>query len=403
MKKLLVTISIAAFQYCGAQVTLVGMSTHGGTYNRGTIFSINTSGSLDTIYNFKDINGCSPMGNLVQDTAGNLYGVTASCGKLGVGTLFKFNPKDKSITTLVDFSIALGAGPTGSLILGSDGDLYGMTNVGGEKGKGTIFKCTTSGALTILESFGGDNGANPVGNLTEASDGNFYGMTRLGGDFNNGVVFKYSPFGDYSVIHSFSGVDGSQPLGSLTLIKDSILYGLTYVGGIYNSGAIFTCSTSGNFQMLNSFNNATGSLPCGTLLNAQDGYLYGTTYYGGANYAGTLFRCDYSGKMTVLTNFSDSIGSNPMSTLAMASDGNIYGTTSSGGTSTTKSGVVFRYNTTSNTYTDLYNFSGTGPETAQGGVIELNTGNRPSVLAAADKGHKQVSKKASHDKSGTAE
>ncbi len=405
MKKLLFTISIAAFQYCGAQVTLVGMSSHGGFGNHGTIYSINTAGSLDTLFNFKDgLNGCSPMGNLVQDADGNLYGVTASCGSNGGGTLFKYNKKNHAVTTLVNFSVEIGGGPLGSLTFGSDGNLYGMTNVGGANSAGTIFKCSTDGVLTILESFGGKDGANPVGSLKEGADGNFYGMTRMGGEFNKGVVFKYSPFGMYTVLHSFNGLDGAAPQGDVALVKDSILYGVTTNGGTYNGGAVFSCSTSGKFQTLNSFNSSTGTTPFGSLLNAEDGYLYGTTYASGANYFGTLFRCDYNGKISVLTNFDNTNGANPMSTLAMASDGNIYGTTSNGGSTKAQAGVIFRYNTTSNLYTTIYQFDENGPQSAQGGVIEMISERQPNVMAAAGKAtHKHTMRKTSHGKTGTAE
>jgi uncharacterized repeat protein (TIGR03803 family) len=155
--------------------------------------------------------------------------------------------------------------------------------------------------------------------------------------------------------------------------------------------------------MLNCFNGTTGTLPLGSLLNAQDGYLYGTTYYGGSMLLGTLYRCDYSGKISILTNFNDSNGANPTSSLAIASDGNIYGTTTSGGNTSAKAGVVFRYNTTSNVYTAIYQFSGSGPQMAEGGVIEMTQGRKVDAMAAVEKAQKTISKKTIHGKTGMTE
>jgi uncharacterized repeat protein (TIGR03803 family) len=55
---------------------------------------------------------------------------------------------------LVSFAFdANGAEPTASLTLGPDGQLYGITSVGGTIFAGTIFKITTQGVLTTLHSF----------------------------------------------------------------------------------------------------------------------------------------------------------------------------------------------------------------------------------------------------------
>jgi uncharacterized repeat protein (TIGR03803 family) len=376
MKTLLFTISIAAITCCNAQVSLVGTSTSGGFGNHGTLFSVTNAGVLDTLYNFNSgVNGCAPFGSMVLANDGNLYGFTASCGTNAVGTLIRYNPNTHEVNTVVDFSNSTGDGPLGNLIVGTDGNLYGMTNAGATDNLGTIFKCTTSGALTTLVTFTGANGANPCGTLQEGADGNFYGMTRFGGTNNEGIVFKCTPMGILTVLHSFSGTDGLEPLASVTIAQDSIMYGMTYGGGANSGGVIFRCSFSGNFKMLSSFSATTGIYPFGSLLNGKDGYLYGTTYYGGTRYDGTIFRCNDTGAITVLANFNDTNGANPEGSLTLASDGNMYGTTSSGGNLTTHSGAVFSYDRTSGKLTDIYQFSTGGPKEPQGDLMQINSSN----------------------------
>ena len=119
MKKLLTIISIISFHYCNAQVTLMGMSSLGGTNDQGTMFSVTSSGYLDTLYNFNTGgNGCSPMGAFIQATDGNFYGLTSSCGLNSVGTLVRYNPNTKTVQSLVNFDSSLGSGPLGTLIQG---------------------------------------------------------------------------------------------------------------------------------------------------------------------------------------------------------------------------------------------------------------------------------------------
>ena len=118
-----------------------------------------------------------------------------------------------------------GASPFGDLII-SDGYLYGMTSIGGgvgcTDGCGTIFKiATTGGAINLLYSFtGGNDGATPTGSLILGGDGYLYGMTSSGGGGGFGTIFKISTTdGTFTLIHTFNGGanDGASPRGSLIL------------------------------------------------------------------------------------------------------------------------------------------------------------------------------------------
>src|ERR1700729_268877 len=95
----------------------------------------------------------------------------------------------QTFTTLLDFNGSNGADPYyGSLVQGTDGNLYGVTFQGGvsancqalgvNAGCGTIFKMTPDGALTTIYDFcqqsGCTDGYIPTG-ITLSSNGNFYG------------------------------------------------------------------------------------------------------------------------------------------------------------------------------------------------------------------------------------
>jgi uncharacterized repeat protein (TIGR03803 family) len=92
-------------------------------------------------------------------------------------------PAGVVFTSLYSFSGTNdGANPRRGLVQGRDGSFYGTTRYGGTNNLGTVFKITSTGALTSLYSFGGtNNGAYPVAGLVQGSDGNFYSTTEAGG------------------------------------------------------------------------------------------------------------------------------------------------------------------------------------------------------------------------------
>jgi len=176
-------------------------------YNYGTIFRMDTNGVVNTLFNFKIANigtaGSVPQGPLLLASDGNFYGMTMSGGAYGFGTVFRIDTNG-TLTALVSFNKTNGANTytlaplSGHLVQATDGNFYGVTSSGGASNSGTIFMMTPSGTLTTLYSFiGGTNGANPTG-LIQASDGNFYGtttftsMTGDGGTLGDGTIFRIS-------------------------------------------------------------------------------------------------------------------------------------------------------------------------------------------------------------------
>ncbi|MGP8215381.1 MAG: choice-of-anchor tandem repeat GloVer-containing protein [Bacteroidia bacterium] len=201
-------------------------------------------------------------------TIGNLWGMTTESGDSGGGTMFGFNPVTGNDSIIVPFS-----GPTGSypyynnnIIQTSGGTFYGITYYGGTNDYGTIFKRTAYGKATVLHNFNkdGNDGYYPYGSIMMASDGMLYGMTYYGGANGYGIIFKCDTLGNYRVIHNFAGgaTDGEYPyIGGLTQAANGTLFGMTYDGGTNSEGTIFKCDTAGNLTVIYSF---------GT--NANDGY-----------------------------------------------------------------------------------------------------------------------------------
>lgn len=175
----------------------------------GTIFELDKAGKLTVLYSFTGTagDGANPFAGVTRDAAGNLYGTTLyggdlSCYSNGCGTVFVLDHAGKE-KVLHAFTGTKGDGksPVAGVIEDPAGDLYGMTPFGGATGDGTVFKLNKSGRETVLYTFkaGWADGAEPSAGLILDRDGNLYGTTPYGGDFGCdvrlgcGVVFKLTP------------------------------------------------------------------------------------------------------------------------------------------------------------------------------------------------------------------
>ncbi len=349
-----------------ADGNLWGVTTQAGTAGNlegwGTLYKISPSGTYTVVHSFCSEGGgaCTeggiPKGSVIQGPDGNIWGTTSFTGAAG-GTVFKVTPSG-TFTTVFTFcteggSCPNGSLPAGSIIFGSDGNIYGTTYYGGTNGQGTIYKLTPAGNLTTLYNFPNPStGSSTPNGLLEASDGNFYGLTSLGGTGNSGTFFKLTPAGKYSTVYNFCSLtncaDGQFPRGpQLVEGSDGNFYATTYWGGTgifnYNQGGVaFSVSPSGSESVLYNYclyqnsggNCSDGEQPEAGVFLAGDGNFYGTTQIRGpnANSMGTI-----SSLGAVLYSFCDAggvcpDGSLPEGTLIQGSDGTLYGTTFDGGT-----------------------------------------------------------------------
>src|SRR5262249_20755356 len=159
------------------------------------------AGTLALLHKFIGTDGSQPFGPLVQDTAGNLYGVAQFGGDLacpdpqaggqGCGTVFKLSKK-RVLTILHTFEGGTdGATPQAGLLLDAAGNLYGATSRGGSSENGVVFKISSTGTYTVLHRLaGGHEGKTPNGGLVIDAAGNLFGTAQSAGDQGFGTIFK---------------------------------------------------------------------------------------------------------------------------------------------------------------------------------------------------------------------
>ncbi len=388
MKKLLLTVASLATVLVSshAQFKMYGMTSSGGANGLGVVFSITPGGAFTKVADMNPTYAAAPYGSLLFASDNNFYGMSFEGGYNDSCTMFQCTPAG-ALTTEINMDTVWGSSsPVASLIQANDGNLYGMTNLGGDSSNGVIFQYViATHKYKAIYNFGYSDGGNPYGDLVQASDGFLYGMTFYGGIKGVGTIFKCSLSGVFTKLFDFDSTSGYSPLGSLIQATDGYLYGMTQGGGANNSGTIFKCSTAGAFTKIYDFTKAGGDAPTGSLIQATDGYLYGMTDSGGASNLGVIFRCSTSGVFTKLLDFNAANGSYPEGSLTQGSDGLLYGMTTFGGSDS--AGTVFKC-TTGGSLTTLFNFDNTnGANPLYGRVIEvtdmvLNTNNISSQQPA---------------------
>lgn len=324
------------------------------------------------LYSFQGgTDGATPVGGVVFDSAGNLYGATQDGGSSDChsidqcGTVYQVKAPAKSGAPWTETILHVfrgnaendGASPFGGLVIDSSGNLYGTTAYGGKGdcvllgskiGCGTIFELsppTEKGGTwteTVLYSFPtSKQGYVPWGDLVFDKKGNLYGSTIFGGGKGTtcdpfyqycGAVFELSPpktkGGKWTekVLHSFAGgSDGAQPNGGLVFDRTGAVYGTTSYGGNegcktdsgIGCGTAFELKPSARMggpwteEMIHRFSGGNdGGSPNGGLILDTNAALYGTAG-GGTQQLGVVFRLGRGGSgnwvETLLHTFTDNI------------------------------------------------------------------------------------------------
>jgi uncharacterized repeat protein (TIGR03803 family) len=182
---------------------LYGISYEGGSDGSGTVFQLVPAGSGWTeniLYSFSGgSDGGLPSGGLVFDQSGNLYGTTSLGGANNGGTVFMLAPSNGSwtLSTLYSFTATNHDGRSGNLVLDSAGNLYGTRKYEGMYGEGAAFKLAHSNGgwnYSSLHDFtGGADGGYPLDGLVFDTNGNLYGTAAVGGGNSYGVVYEITP------------------------------------------------------------------------------------------------------------------------------------------------------------------------------------------------------------------
>ncbi|HET6177360.1 MAG TPA: choice-of-anchor tandem repeat GloVer-containing protein [Candidatus Sulfotelmatobacter sp.] len=330
----------------GRDGNLYSTGPDGGGSCCGAVFQITPAGKLKAIHSFSGSgnDGAFPQGGVTLGTDGNFYGTTYEGGSATAGVVFRVTPGGTA-TTLHSFSGGKdGAYPYSAPVEGNDGNFYGTTVNGGDttkcnSGCGTIYKITPAGALTTLHQFDVSHGDLPYAPLVLGTDGNFYGMTTSGTSANAGVVFRITPAGTFTVLFSFDSTHGESPFSGLVQGNDGNFYGTTIYGGATGAGVVFKITPSGKLTVLHNLNGTTeGAHPYGGLVQGTDGNFYGANAYGGivntscSNGCGTLFKITPTGSYSVLYKFDSKTGAQASVTPFQHTAGVIYGDTPIGGT-----------------------------------------------------------------------
>jgi uncharacterized repeat protein (TIGR03803 family) len=342
-----------------ANGNLFGTTEAGGADDDGTVFEIANTGSgyaaaPTMLASFDGTDGQMPTGGLVADAHGDLLGTTAEGGANSNGTVFEIANTAGSFASApaVLVSDGDGADPLGNLVADARGDLFGVTySDTGAAGDGTVFEIaqTASGYAstpTVLATFNGTDGAFPSAGLIADTSGDLFGTTLEGGADDDGTVFEIANTvsgyaGTPIVLASFTGSDGENPIGG-ALIADANgdLFGTAQTGGANGDGTVFElvkalAGYASTITVLASFDYADGFAPTSLIADAQ-GNLFGTTFSGGAYGMGTVFELaktssGYAGTPTVLLSFDGSDGAYPLAALTADTHGNLFGTTLDGG------------------------------------------------------------------------
>jgi uncharacterized repeat protein (TIGR03803 family) len=275
---------------------------------------------------FNGVVGSTPEGSLIADSAGDLFGTTSAGGANEAdGTVFEIAKTAggyaSTATTLASFGGTDGETPLGSLIADSNGDLFGTTLGGGSDPLfGTVFEIPKTptgyaGTPTTLISFSADgsDGANPAGGLIADASGDLFGTTRNGGAGLYGTVFEIKKTaagyaGTPTTLVSFNYTDGLDPTGNLIADADGDLFGTTSGVSLNRdvastNGTVFEIKkTAAGYTSapttLVSFDDADGETPVAGLIADANGDLFGTTSEGGASGIGTVFEITGSGFVT---------------------------------------------------------------------------------------------------------
>ena len=337
------------------------------------------------LYHFTGTQGADQgsAASIIQGTDGNFYGVGAG-GANGLGRVFRMTPSGK-LSTIYSFcsqpNCTDGYGPI-SLILGSDGNLYGIAQLGGNaNNSGTFFRLTLGGKFAKLYTFcsesGCADGTAPLRAL-QASDGNFYGNTEYGGAGTYGTIFRISPSGEYKLMHAFclteACPDGILPIYPPIEANDGNFYGAANTGGVNGAGVLYKLTPDGTFTVLYSLcalPGCTDGFNPNAVVQDGNGTFFGTTGAGGLYGRGTVFEVTSTGQYTVPHSFDGVDGSLPTMGLTLANDGNLYGETELGGVAGL--GSLFEI-TSAGAYTSLYSFAPKGVEPFDGPLFQGTDG-----------------------------
>ena len=285
---------------------------YGTTSNGGSVFTLRpgatipaafrTPWTIDFLYDFP-LQKDDPVGDVVFDSAGNIYGVTATGGSNGCfnhegcGVVYELTPTGGGGWQKTQLYVFRG-GADGRYPMGvtfdAAGNLIGTSVNGGMYDGGVIFQLTPSGGTwteSVLYNFdpNGTGGAGPEAGLISDASGNFYGSTTATpSPTYSGTIFEFSPSNGgwtYTVLAQIPPKYVIGPSAPLTMDAAGNLYGTIGSRDTNLPGAVFKLTRGGSgwtFTSLHDFTGGSdGDAPASTVAIGANGKLYGTATYGG--------------------------------------------------------------------------------------------------------------------------
>jgi len=321
--------------------------------------------------------------SIVLGQNGTIYGVTSSGGQFNNGGLFSMSQAGV-YTQLHAFNnsegVILEVSPPADnfsfLTLVSNGTLVGVSNARGVylptgDPSGTSYTMSATGVFSSLHSFYAGNGeiTSPT-SIASGSDDNIFGLA-LGSTWANNTttsnanLFGLNPDGSANNIYAF---ESFAPTGFALGLNDDMYVSLPKgtvipeAGGAASTGdAILKVTSSGQGSVVHVLDPTEGQ-GIDEIIEDGHGNLYGSALNGGAGVNGgdgSVFRVSASGDFSVLHSFSSFVGKEQQgywpSALVAGSDGNLYGVALVGGTGPYADGTFFRI-ASNGAYTALYSF-----------------------------------------------
>jgi uncharacterized repeat protein (TIGR03803 family) len=346
-----VTAVVNVVPVSNTKIFVSGFGNSGGV--PGDFFSLNLDGSGHTVlHGFAGgTDGAAPLGVVKSNSV--LYGITRGDTGNQAGTLYQINPAGTGYQVLYNWP--LYSQPSGNVLLGQDGNLYGVLTsefIGPSYPSG-VFSISTSGTnYAVLKNFTSQRSVEY--RLVQDASGVLYGVSVT----NTGLqVFKLNTDGSgFSDLHTFA-INPYYYISGVT-VSEGLLYGLVYT---VSGWQLFSLSTSGGSPSILATVGGTSSgglifsSPEGLLLGA-DGKLYGVFSSASFPPYGSVFRINTDGSgLSIMHAFAGTDGSGPLGQLMQGLDGTLYGTTTSGGSN--GYGTVFKIQPDGSGFTSLYSLN----------------------------------------------
>ena len=204
---------------------------------------------------------------------------------------------------------------------------------------------------------------------------NLWALSRKGGNYDKGCLLSMDPSnGAITVHHSFNAPDGFHPYGNLLQANDGNVYGTCYSEFGIGSCTIFRFDpVTSSYTDVYDFDITYGDSPMSGLIQGPGNILYGVTTAGGIGSVGVLYSWDtFTNTYTVLHGFNSTTGFCPYGEPMLHSNGKIYGMTKFGGVN--NMGVLYCYDLSTSTYTALYHFDGSNGYAPTGSLLETSNG-----------------------------